>query len=81
MAWTFIILNKHKMKTINISVKGMSPAGPEIPPGRPHRNDPFRKEEESDPTRIRPGVNEPSKIDPTRIEILPMIPAIPSPGQ
>ena len=51
-------------------------------PNIPHKNDPFKKEEDdNDATRIRPGVHEPDKNDPTRIEPLPILPSIPGPSE
>ena len=53
----------------------------EISSPHPHRSDPFRKEEDdNDYTRIKPGVTDPEKNDPTRIDI-PGLPKVPSPGE
>ena len=50
-------------------------------PSNPQRSDPFKKEEgDNDMTRIRPGIHEPEKNDPTKIDI-PNMPPAPSPGE
>ena len=48
-------------------------------PHQSQKNDPFKQEEgDNDATRIRPGVNEPQKNDPTKIDN-PTPPTIPTP--
>ncbi|MDZ4665240.1 MAG: hypothetical protein SGJ15_10215 [Bacteroidota bacterium] len=37
------------------------------PPVNPDKNIPTKPDRNPDPTKIRPGVNEPEKADPTRI--------------
>lgn len=42
---------------------------PEEPaPNDPKKNIPLQPDKNPDPTKIVPGVNEPEKVDPTRIE-------------
>ena len=38
------------------------------PPVNPDKNIPTKPDKNPDPTRLIPGVNEPGKIDPTRID-------------
>ena len=38
------------------------------PPVNPDKNIPVKPDKDHDPTRLIPGVNEPEKIDPTRID-------------
>lgn len=37
-------------------------------PNRPERDIPVKPDKNPDPTQPRPGINDPNKIDPTRIE-------------
>jgi hypothetical protein len=40
----------------------------ENPTVNPDRNVPMKPDKNHDPTKTRPGINEPEKIDPTRID-------------
>ncbi len=40
----------------------------QMPPNTPDKNIPVKPDQNPDPTRPRPGGNEPGKVDPTRIE-------------
>jgi len=42
------------------------------PPVQPEKDMPAKPDRNPDPTKPRPGVNEPSKIDPTRIDEPPL---------
>ena len=42
-------------------------------PNKSEKNNPTKPDIENDPTRIEPGINEPGKIDPTRIVEPPII--------
>ena len=42
-------------------------------PEEPQKDIPGEPDKENDPTRIEPGINEPVKNDPTRIDDLPQI--------
>ncbi len=40
----------------------------QLPPNTPGKNIPLQPDRNPDPTKQRPGGNEPGKVDPTRIE-------------
>ncbi len=40
----------------------------QLPPNTPEKNIPVQPDKNPDPTKPRPGGNEPGKVDPTRIE-------------
>jgi hypothetical protein len=44
------------------------PEKPGEAPVKPEKNVPVKPDKNPDPTKIKPGVNEPEKADPTRIE-------------
>ena len=54
------------MKNEKIKTKKMS--GKESPPVKPEKDIPLKPDKNPDPTRPKPGGNEPEKNDPTRIE-------------
>ena len=54
------------MKTNKNTLENM--AGKSDPPVRPEKDIPVKPDKNPDPTKPRPGGNEPEKNDPTRIE-------------
>jgi hypothetical protein len=77
-AFTFVVVliiytkNNSLMKTniqIALSKKGGDPIKPKIePPVKPEKNIPLKPDKNPDPTKPIPGINEPERVDPTRID-------------
>lgn len=51
----------------NKNIKDQDP-GKDNPPVKPEKDIPVKPDKNPDPTKPKPGGNEPNKIDPTRIE-------------
>lgn len=48
--------------------KHTPPQKQDDPPNKPEKNVPTKPDQNPDPTKIKPGVNDPEKVDPTRIK-------------
>jgi hypothetical protein len=59
-----------KTKTqLTFGKKNGDPIKPNIePPVRPEKNIPVKPDKNPDPTKQIPGINEPERVDPTRID-------------
>jgi hypothetical protein len=60
----FLVMEDKQDKKKN----GNGEDSPDEAPVKPEKNVPVKPDKNPDPTRIKPGVNEPEKTDPTRIE-------------
>ena len=64
--------NNSSMKTnnqITFSKKNGDPIKPKTdPPVKPEKNVPLKPDKNPDPTKPIPGINEPERVDPTRID-------------